>query len=482
MHYSSTQAREAGSMREEPTVAVVELGQDSRGRVFLLVFLPIIVIGALWLLFRSPVYVSTASVLMSAPTAVDDASAPADAEHVAIQQRILMGEDVIGATRQALEQNGLVLSNTGLIAMLGVLPVEDTNLVEMAAQGEAKEQLPKIVNQWIDSYLAVRVEHVEDARILTQQQVTHEMQGLSAQLGEARESLALFRRDNGIISVERQENEVLSQLEGLSLALNRAREEDVKAQASLDSLEQAAERGERVISQESATRVAGLETELKALQAEMAELNRQFTPSYIERQPGNRIKMDRIAQLQREVTAALDVGRRDELGRARQQKAVSAKAVEDLELRLRQHQQIAAEFSDTLATYRAMVVDLEQLEELHRARQSRLAEVELIDARQYPEVSVVQRPAAQAERIGLSLWLQLVLLLAVALVAAVLVVCLYLFLLPKPPRSPYVTLEGVHLYQGEAPGLIASQAQRAAQLARDSARLPDGRQQDTGEA
>ena len=52
-----------------------------------------------------------------------------------------------------------------------------------------------------------------------------------------------------IISVERQENEVLARLDGLNKALNNAIEEEAKTRAYLDTLREAITRGAQVVPQ-----------------------------------------------------------------------------------------------------------------------------------------------------------------------------------------------------------------------------------------
>ena len=72
----------------------------------------------------------------------------------------------------------------------------------------------------------------------TLQVVQEELDALAANLEQARTALDEFRAEHEIISMERQENEVLARLDGLNKALNNAIEEEAKTGANVDTLRQ----------------------------------------------------------------------------------------------------------------------------------------------------------------------------------------------------------------------------------------------------
>ena len=74
------------------------------------VFFAVLIIGAaigLTLVYgREPVYRASASVLTVEPKAVDTRSSEADIEHVAIQGRLLLGEELLNRLSRQLEHGG----------------------------------------------------------------------------------------------------------------------------------------------------------------------------------------------------------------------------------------------------------------------------------------------------------------------------------------------------------------------------------------
>jgi uncharacterized protein involved in exopolysaccharide biosynthesis len=425
----------------------------------------VLLTGLTWVALQPAQYRVSASVLMSAPVALDAEAAQADIQAVAIQRRILLGERVIAGTLDRFNAgSGQSLGRPELAGMLDVTPLPDTNLVEMSAQGPQAEHLPLLVNDWIDVYLELRAEEVSASKALTEQRVDGEMRGLDRKLAEARSALASYREQHSIVSAERQENEILSRLEGLNTSLNTAREEEVKARAHLQTLEEAIRNGERVVPGDEQRALERLETELQTLRGEMSALERRYTDQYIDRQPQYRAIRERIAALAQEVAAAYADGQATEIADARQAYAAARQTVRELDQQLSEQQRVASEFSGVFATYRSLVADLERLEEMYREWQARIVQVELRDVEKYPPVDVVDRPPAEAERIGPDYVLLIGGVLLAALAAGIGAVWLYAFLAPKRETPAYVTLSGVHLYPGETGGGITYQGSQQPRL------------------
>ena len=85
------------------------------------------------------VYRSSATVLMSAPSAIDASAAQANVQDVAIQSRILLGGDVTARLLEAFSSRDSAIDLRYLRHTLRVDAVSDTNLVEMVAEGTPAE-------------------------------------------------------------------------------------------------------------------------------------------------------------------------------------------------------------------------------------------------------------------------------------------------------------------------------------------------------
>jgi uncharacterized protein involved in exopolysaccharide biosynthesis len=418
-----------------------------RARLFALAFGVTLALGIGWTLLQPVVYRSSATVLMSAPSAIDADIEKANVQSVAIQSRILLGGEVTRNLLQSFEpREAGELDATYLREVLRVDAVPETNLVEMVAEGEDAELLPDLVNSWIDVYLAIRAQSVQSTQQQTLGVVQDQMAGLSQRVEEARDALASYRDEHKITSVERQQNEELAQLDGLNAALNSAVKGEVKAKAILQSLRQAIATGKNVVPPSERKSVEGMETELFQLQTKMARLSKTYTENYIRNQPSTREIPQRIAELEAALNSELAKGQSLVLAQAEQEHAAAVQTVEDLREKLAAQEEKAAQFTTIYNKHEALAEDLEELEKVYRDTQSRLVQVEVNQVEKYPQVEVIDRPAEHSERVGPDYLILLGGSVAAALGMGILSVWLYGFLGHRPPKPAFVTLSGVHMY------------------------------------
>jgi polysaccharide biosynthesis transport protein len=452
--------------------------RDSRrARLFALVFGLSFLTSLIWVVMQPVIYRSSATVLMSAPTAIDVSMAKADVQNVAIQRRILMGNDITNRLIAELEGLGDPPIDTGYLReVLRVEAVPETNLVEMAAQGVDGEILPYLVNSWIDVYLDVRAEDIERSKRSTVNLVQGELDELAVKLEEARFALEQFREKNEIISVERQENEVLARLDGLNKALNVAIAEEVKAKAYLDALGEALAKGGPVVPQSERGRVQAMQAELRRLRGQLSELTQRYTMDYINKEPRYRDIPKRIEELETQLAQVLSKGRKVEVANAVQAHAATEKAVQDLQQKLDQHKQSVSQFNTMYQTHQALANDLARLEQLNRETQARLVQVEVRRVEKYPQVSVIDRPAVASVRVGPNYLMLLGAGLAVSLGLGILSVWLYSFLGHSKPQPAYVTFSGVHMHPQDVSGELGYTTQPDLRIKEASTpRLQEGR-------
>lgn len=418
-----------------------------RRRVFVRTALAVLLAGVLFTLLQPTHYESTATVLMSAPTAIDEQLLEADVQGVAIQRRTLLGSEITRRLVDVLSSDyAISFTALELRAMLDVRPVPETNLLELAATGPEPEQLPPLVDSWIEVYTGVRARDIEARKAQTLTEVDDELTGLSSRLEAARDALETYRRENDIISMERQENAVLSRLDGLNAALNRAIEEEIRSKSYLDTLRASLAAGARVVPESERSDVTAMSQSLADLRARLEELRARYTDDYIRKAPQLRDIPEQISQLEEELGRAYAKGSQAELNNAERAYQSARASVADLENRLEEHKAAVAEFNTLYSKHEALVEDLVRLEELNRETQARQVQIAVSQVEQYPQVSVIDWPAAEAERLGPPYALLLGGSVLVAIGAGIFGVWLYSYLNPRPAASQFVTLSGVTLY------------------------------------
>jgi len=458
--------------RNEPSAVLMPESDDAgygraRRRVFLLTALTVLVMGVVYTLLQPARFESTATVLMSAPTAIDQQMLDADVQGVAIQRRTLTGTEITRALAETLAADfGVSMSVLELRELLDVRPVADTNLLELVATGSQSELLPPMVESWIDVYTRARALDTETRKSQTLAEVEGELTGLDVRLAAAREALDSYRAENEIISMERQENAVLSQLDGLNKALNQAVQEEVSTKAYFDTLRDSIEEGEQVVPGAERGEVDAMAQRLATLRARLGELRSRYTDEYIMKDPRLREIPRQIEELQLDLAQAYVDGTQAELANAERAWETAREKVADLERRLDAHKQSVAQFNTIYAKHQALVQDLARLEELNRETQARQVQIEVRQIEKYPQVAVIDWPQPQARRIGPPYLLLLGGTLAAAVLAGVFGVWLYSYLHPRPASSAYVTLSGVHMYPQDAAQALGHAATQTERLGR----------------
>ncbi len=433
--------------------------RSGRARLFAWVFGLTLIVGLAWTGLQPVVYSSGATVLMTAPRAIDAEISDADIQNVAIQRTILLGNEIIARLVETSDQQGTNVSAVDLRNMLSVQPVPETNLVELSARGEEEERLPILVNDWISVYMELRAEDIALNKDRTSNAVRGEIDALAEKLEQARDALEQYRQEHDILSVERPENVVMARLNGLNTSLNDAIEEEVKARANLDTMRAASQRGEHLVPRDQRRDVTALENELQSLRAQHVEMKKRYTMDYIDRQPQFRMVRERIAELELELADIYRQGEQAELASAEQTYAAAQQTVAELQRKLDEHKSSVAEFNRIYATHQALANDLARLEELHREAQARLVQMQVSSVEKYPQVAVIEQ-AREAVRVGPDYLLLVGGTLLAALGLGVFSVWLTGFLSARAPQPSYVTLSGVHLYPREEGGQLvyASQA------------------------
>ncbi len=443
-----------------------------RWKVFLGVLLAASVIGLAVVYGRTPLYRASASVLTVKPKAVDARSAEADAEHVAIQGRLLLGEDLLGRLAAVLSADGHadIADVDSLRAMLSAIPVPETNLLELRAQGADPQQLQHAVNSWAATYETFRAEEIEAATGRTTAELEEEQASLQAKIDAARRDLLAFREAHDIVSLERDENHNLARLKGLNESLNKARDRLVEANAKYVAIQDAIAKGETVVPPEYKSELTKKQLEVERLRDQIHDLNQKFTPRYMERDPALKALPAELHELERDLARATRIGQRTVVDEAQQDIDTARGAVASLEMQLAEHQQKVQVFTDRFKEFKSLEEGLARLESLYGDSEERLAKIQVRNFKKYPPIQVVDRASVPTRPVYPNYERDLLIALGVALVLALFATWLLEYLTGRAnePQGPYMGMriyppaQGPQLSGGEVTGVLSSQAAPAA--------------------
>jgi len=474
-----------------PQVPSVELIQEApkqvaerpprwrRWKVFLGVLLTGSLIGIAIVYGRDPLYRASVSVLTVKPKAVDARSEAADTEHVAIQGRLLLGEDILGRLGSTLSaENDTDFADVETLrGMLSAVSVPDTNLLELRSEGSDPELLQKMANRWAETYKIFRAEEIEAATGRTTAELMEQQSQLQIKIDAARAELLEFRATNDIVSLERNENRNLSRLKGLNDSLNKARERLIDAQAKYAAIQDAVAKGETVVPREFKADLARKQLEVERLRDRIMDLNSKYTQRYLDRDPKLKALPDELRELERDLKRAIHLGQRTMIDEAQQELGAARAAVATLEKELSEHQSRVQVFTDRFKEFKSMEESLARLETLRSDIGERLAKIQVQNLKEYPPIQVVDWASVPARPIYPDYERDLFIALGAALTLALFATWLLEYLIERsnaPATSPmamriYLNEARRSLETGAAPSALAHGMQAGPSLAHEPA-------------
>ena len=392
-------------------------------------------------------------VLTAAPTGVGRglAGETADPQHGAVQDRLLLGqgllEETLVRTRQVADPGAL--DADGLRAMLAVTPKPDTNLVELSATGNAPHQLAAIVNAWIAAYQEMRQRQVADDVGTAVERLRDESERLGKTAADMRKALDRYREENDIVTMERDGNSALARLTSVTAELNKVRGQVIEAQARQAALNAAIAKGDPVVPEGEQGALAEFEKQAASLRAQVAEINRRYTPAYIEINPSTSVIPEQLKQIEAKIAEKLAKGQRLVQARAEQEVNQARSRVQALERQQGEDKRAAADFTRRFGQYESMKSDLDGVEKLHRSTEAKLVELQAKSQEKYPQVDVIEPAHPPAQPFAPDYWGDLVLVLAGAGGAALAGVLLLEFLAPRRREEPEpAQMTGVRIFAG----------------------------------
>ena len=277
-----------------------------------------------------------------------------------------------------------------LQGMISVNPVKGTQVVQLWAVGEKPELLPFLLNELIAIYQTQLGERFVDSSTDALDQARAETAKYQAAILKQRSELEAFRLKHGIVSKERDENEVTARAKGLNSAVNAAEDKAVAAQSRLGSLRAAIAAGKATTRAKDNPTLAGMEQRLSQAREELKQLERRYTAAYLVREPQAVALKTKIPELEEQIRREREASQQANLADAEQEAAQAQEALASLKRQLSGEKQTVQSFSARLSEYNALQTQLETLEKLHGGASERRVKIEAREGARKPKLRVIQ--------------------------------------------------------------------------------------------
>lgn len=385
-------------------------GSRWRTRTFVAVFLLVLGGGLAYTFLRPAEYRSTATLSISKATptsvaarspgaALPDVGGAQQAETdpaaiVAEVHRLLAWPVLVGLQdRLRAELPDALRSASELQRMLSATAVTGTNVIELSAQGGGRETLPQILQAWIDIYIEERTTRKAEEGSSSRTELEQQRAGIEQRLAEKRAELETFRARHDIVSLEREDNEMTARLRGLNTALADATKKQAEAEARVVAMRRDIAAGKLVLRRDDRSDIVTMQTRAREMREQLREIEKSYTDQYIQRDPRLRALKENLAVLEQKIGEQSATSQKGALAEAEQELTGAEQTLVSLRRQLEENKAAAIAFAARFAEHKALVAEVEQLEEMSRLAQNRLVQAELQEASRLPRVVVVAPPS-----------------------------------------------------------------------------------------
>jgi integrase len=306
-------------------------------------------------------------------------------------------------------------------------------------------------------------------------QADDEVKKLEATVVAKRRDVEAFRVRNDIVSLQRDENEVLARVRNLSTSLSAANDRVAAAEGKVRALSASAAAGKAAVRSRDDPTLANLEQRASQIREELRDLERGFTPDYLAKDPKVTTQRARLVELERQIVAQRAASQQTAIVEAQEELASAQGASARIQSQMQSTRQEATQFNARFNEYKARQDELGELETAYRDAVQRRAKLEASERARTPTTTVLEAATTPHQAWRPLYWRDTALAIGGSLALALLVMWL-VELLNRPETQPAVVLiqpqPGALLYEA-TPQALANRSAPAMSLgAAEPALLP----------
>ena len=285
--------------------------------VFLGTLAAALVIGLAFIWLRPAEYRASARIEITSPAPSAPTEAAPEVRPFLAEVQILTSRPVLELAAQRLERAGQRFAEGGadpvadMQSHLQAIALPNTNIVELVATAPRPEVLAPFVTAVIDVYREHLAEAFRDSSAESMAQGEEEVKKLKDDVASKRRDVEAFRTRHNIAAVEQEQSQVLAQTRNLTASLGNANETVAKVEEKLRALTDSAGAGNTAAPSRDDPTLANLEQRATTLREQLRDFERDFTPSFLAKNPNVTASRQRLAELERQIAAQREAGQRN---------------------------------------------------------------------------------------------------------------------------------------------------------------------------
>ncbi len=349
--------------------------------------------------YRASARIEITPAVASPPPMAAATSAPEPVKPFLTEVQFLTSRPVLEQALQGLERLGYRLTEFGPDPVLGIqthieaTAVPNTNVVELIGRAEHPELLAPLLNGIVEVYRGRLIDAYRSASSEATAQADAEVKRLEATVAAKRRAVEEFRTRNNIVSLQRDENQVLARVRNQSTTLSTANERVATADGKLRALMDAVAAGKAVVRARDNPTLANIEQRASQAQEDLRDLERSFTPEYLAKDPKAIALRVRLAELERQVKEQRLASQQSAIAEAQEELASAQAAARRIEAQMSGDRQDVAQFTARFNEYKSQQEDLTELEGVYRDAVQRRARLEASERARMPTIKVLEAAA-----------------------------------------------------------------------------------------
>lgn len=380
-----------------PGNPVSERGRALRIALFLAVFILVAGGGLVYDYSRPATYQATGRLSVEPPGVEDPAL---KSQFTISEAQALRRSELLQAVAERLKSSGAAPDAAELERMLKAEPVPQTSIIELRAEGGDRNALITALGTWIDAYVASRKETDQQDESEAIEEARHAVAVAKKAIEDKRREMDVFRRQHGILSVEREENPGAARLKGLYNALNDAAAKEVDAEARLKAINESLAQGRGFVRAADKGSISGLETRALDLRERVKDLEHDYTAQYLAMDPKYKALKANLARVEQQIEAEKERSQKAALAEAQEVFAGAQRATQKMRDQAEALKKDSQAFATRFVELKRMAFDLDQLQETSRLAADRLRKLEAARKPSMVRIRVLTAPYADDRAIS----------------------------------------------------------------------------------
>jgi uncharacterized protein involved in exopolysaccharide biosynthesis len=282
-------------------------------------------------------------------------------------------------------------------AQLEVLPLPNTNVVELIGTGPDAEILAPLINSTIEVYRDRLAKAYVNSASEAMAEADEEVKKLEAAVMAKRRDLEAFRLRHDIVSLERGENQVLAQVRNLGTSLGLANEKVAAAEGKLRALTESAAAGNTVARPRDDPTLANLEQRASQIREDLRDMERQYTPDYLAKEPKAIALRARLSELERQIVTQREGSKKAAIIEAQDELASATAAAARLQSQIVAGKTEVGQFTGRYNEYKSRQDDLTELEKTFREAAQKRARLEASERARMPAAKLIEAASTPRE-------------------------------------------------------------------------------------